>query len=128
MNGRTYQSACSNTEIYTETSNNFIDDIRMAEDGIDAYYNAKILKLMYCAGKLNGEAGEVAEAVFKAFRGGDIDGLKEKLFYELGDVMWYIASLCNILGISLDDVMSTNIEKLKDRKERGVIHGYGDER
>jgi len=34
---------------------------------------------------------------------------------ELGDVMWYIALLCATLNIGLDDVMETNIAKLKKR-------------
>lgn len=128
MNGRTYQSAAQVTEIYTDAANKFIDEIRTAEDGIDAYALGKILKLMYCAGKLNGEAGEIAEYVFKAFRSGDMEGLTDKLYFELGDIMWYVASLCNILGLSLDEVMAANIEKLHDRKDRGVIHGFGDDR
>jgi len=31
-------------------------------------------------------------------------------------------------NISMDDVAVTNIQKLADRKERGVITGAGDER
>ena len=31
---------------------------------------------------------------------------------ELGDIMWYIAQFCIALGISLEDVLDTNIQKL----------------
>ena len=39
-----------------------------------------------------------------------------------------ITSMCDNLGIKLSDVASSNIEKLHDRRKRGVIHGNGDNR
>lgn len=47
---------------------------------------------------------------------------------ELGDVCWMVAALATELGLSLDRIMEKNIEKLVDRKERGVIVGEGDNR
>lgn len=47
---------------------------------------------------------------------------------ELGDVCWMVAALATELGLSLDRIMEKNIEKLADRKERGVIVGEGDDR
>ena len=41
----------------------------------------------------------------------DIINIKE----ELGDVMWYIAGMCNTFGFSLEEVMQINIDKLKKR-------------
>jgi len=32
------------------------------------------------------------------------------------------------MGFSLDDIATSNINKLASRKERGVIHGDGDNR
>ncbi|WEL19255.1 nucleoside triphosphate pyrophosphohydrolase family protein [Candidatus Nanohalococcus occultus] len=78
----------------------------------------------YLALGLNGEAGEVAERVKKSIRdGNDLD-----LEKELGDVLWYLARLADELGFDLDDVAETNLDKLFDRKERGKIHGDGDNR
>lgn len=80
---------------------------------------------------LCGEAGEVAEKVKKIYRDNDGKFTKEHRFAikkELGDVLWYIANLANDLGITLQDVASTNINKLEDRKKRDKIHGNGDER
>ena len=47
---------------------------------------------------------------------------------ELGDAMWMIAELCTVSGLDLGEVMAENIEKLTDRKKRGVIDGNGDNR
>lgn len=38
---------------------------------------------------------------------------------ELGDVMWYVAMICHAMGFDLDDVMQTNIDKLKARYPGG---------
>lgn len=34
---------------------------------------------------------------------------------ELGDVMWYIAEVCNALGYDLGEIMAANITKLRAR-------------
>lgn len=78
-----------------------------------------------------GEAGEVVEKWKKivAYKDGVIsDEDKNELAKELGDVVWYIAVMADSLGLSLDDVMQRNVEKLKSRQERGVIRGAGDNR
>lgn len=126
-----YQAETKKTEIYTDASNKFVGKIRNAysADELDAYI--KFLSLMYCTGKLNGESGEIAEAVFKAFRGegGTItEELRQTILKELGDVQWYVARIADLAGFDLDEVMGENLKKLKDRQERGVLHGYGDER
>lgn len=80
---------------------------------------------------LTNEAGEVAGKVKKIFRdrGGVVtDDDRQALTAELGDVLWYVAELCTQLGISLEDVASRNVEKLRDRAERGVLGGDGDDR
>ena len=73
------------------------------------------------------EAGEVAGLRKRYLRDeGNID--PEKLVKELGDVLWYVAMIGKQYGISMDDVAVSNIKKLTDRQERGVITGVGDER
>ena len=47
---------------------------------------------------------------------------------ELGDVLWYVSNCCSELGLSMGDVAQGNIDKLFDRKDRGVIQGDGDDR
>lgn len=86
---------------------------------------------VYTALGLNGEAGEIAEKVKKVLR--DHDGDMSKLdtadiTKELGDVLWYLAMFAKSIGVTLDDVATTNVEKLASRAARGKIHGSGDNR
>jgi NTP pyrophosphatase (non-canonical NTP hydrolase) len=77
------------------------------------------------------EAGEVSGKFAKAVRDcdGKIDG--ERLLAikkELGDVCWFVAEIATCLGLSMEDIMQANLDKLASRKARGVIHGSGDNR
>ena len=74
-----------------------------------------------------GESGEVSEKVKKWLRG-DKELDKAELVKELGDIMWYITSLADDLGYSLQQVIDANVAKLKSRKARGVQKGDGDNR
>lgn len=67
---------------------------------------------------LTGEAGEVADMIKKyMFHGHSLN--HGELVKELGDCAWYLALLCTALGISLEEVMIANIEKLKRRYPEG---------
>lgn len=66
---------------------------------------------------LASEAGEVAGIMQKKYQGHEID--IEHMKKELGDCMWMIAEACEAFDISLDDVMQTNIDKLKARYPEG---------
>lgn len=83
--------------------------------------------VIYPALGLAGEAGEIAEKVKKSLRG-DKPLQNEEVVKELGDVLWYITSMADDLGFSLQDVINKNVEKLSSRKERGVVKGDGDNR
>jgi NTP pyrophosphatase (non-canonical NTP hydrolase) len=70
---------------------------------------------------LAGEAGEYVELVKKhVFHGKDID--RAKVVKELGDVLWYVAASARVLGIDLEEVASTNVEKLRQRYPEGYSH------
>jgi NTP pyrophosphatase (non-canonical NTP hydrolase) len=63
---------------------------------------------------LAGETGEVVDVIKKhLFQGHDLD--KTKIVDELGDVMWYIALICDCIGFDLDFVTARNILKLRKR-------------
>ena len=90
------------------------------------------------------EVGELTGKVAKAVRkeeitlfGNDLycglktpeDGgaeLHKGLIGELGDVLWFVSGICNVLGLSLEDVADANLAKLAERKKNGTIIGNGD--
>lgn len=96
-----------------------------------AVYPGRGNNLVYPVLGLTGESGEVAEKVKKLIRDKNYkisETFKEDIKKELGDVLWYIAAICYELGLSMEDVAKTNIEKLASRKARDRIHGEGDNR
>ena len=107
----------SKTAITTLTSNHGYGDI-------SAELLAQILGLV-------GESGEVAEKFKKIIRdkqGVISDEDKQELVKELGDILWYVNAVASLLGSSLDEVATKNIEKVLSRKQRGQTHGSGDNR
>lgn len=109
MNFSDYQKESRKTAMYPDKDHNFV----------------------YPTLGISGKSGEVAEKVKKILRDkeGKVDEEdKKEIAKELGDVLWYIAQLSSELGLDLDDVARGNIEKLRSRKERGVVHGNGDNR
>lgn len=121
-----YQDAAKNTAIYPNKNT--------------------VSGLMYTALGLTGEAGEIANKIKKIYRDelyyviATADSPSSHTAYaykpdvvdtiqkEIGDVLWYCAQICTELGINLGDAASSNLMKLKDRQERGVIGGNGDNR
>lgn len=83
----------------------------------------------YCAYGLFSESGEVS-GVLKKFLRGDYDRgeFEEKMKYEIGDVLWYVARLAAEFGFPLEDIARANLEKLTARKDNGTIKGDGDDR
>lgn len=75
------------------------------------------------------ESGEVAGLFKRLYRGDTTEGInKDRLTKELGDCLWYLAGVATDNGITLEDVAVTNLEKLLDRQNRGVLKGEGDNR
>ena len=67
---------------------------------------------------LAGEAGEFVDMAKKwLYHGHPID--HEAAAKELGDVLWYVAEACTVLGLDLEDVAERNIEKLRARYPDG---------
>lgn len=67
---------------------------------------------------LCGESGEAIDIVKKWLaQGHELN--KEKLAGELGDICWYLAETATALGLSLEDIMAANIEKLRKRYPEG---------
>ena len=92
---------------------------------------------------LNGECGELTDIFKKVlYHGKEFDAVDVML--ELGDILYYMTAICNILGMDLSEIMLNNNAKLMARYKNGysiqqsldrieeqsvnVIHGNGDNR
>lgn len=100
--------------------------------------------LIYMLGLLHEEAGELQGKINKAQRKGllraednhwawkgtleELTQFRDECLKELGDVCWACAGIAEEMSAELADVMQGNLDKLKSRKERGVIEGFGDNR
>lgn len=82
----------------------------------------------YLAVGLGAEVGEVQSLLAKAVRDSEGKVDKLKLMLELGDVLFFVATLAKHYDIELEQVATNNIVKLSDRKERNVLSGSGDNR
>ena len=65
-----------------------------------------------------GEAGEVVDIIKKVlYHAHALD--TSALCTEMGDLLWYMTLLCETVGLTLDDVMQANVEKLRQRYPAG---------
>ena len=79
--------------------------------------------LSMCVLGLVGEAGEVAELIKKHrfHRQPLVPAAIEK---ELGDVLWYLANLADVCGLSLERIAAVNLQKLRERHPAGFDPSY----
>lgn len=98
----------------------------------------------YMAEGMVGEMGEFMSKVAKGVRKGKMKvssntlvilapkrerpEIKEGLKAELGDILWFVSGMADVMEWTLEEVAQANIDKLASRKERGVIQGDGDNR
>jgi NTP pyrophosphatase (non-canonical NTP hydrolase) len=82
---------------------------------------ANIERLLTSAVGINAEGGEFMEIVKKMiFQGKPFtEDNREHMIIELGDIMWYVAQACMALNVSLDEVVSRNVQKLMKRYPGG---------
>lgn len=67
---------------------------------------------------LCGESGEAIDIVKKCLmHGHELD--KAHLAEELGDIAWYLAETATALGLTLEEILQANIDKLKARYPDG---------
>lgn len=74
--------------------------------------------LLNAALGLSGEVGELNDHIKKAlFHGHDFSA--EYMAKEIGDILWYIALMCEACGFSLEHIAQLNVDKLKARYPEG---------
>lgn len=76
-------------------------------------------------------AGRIAEIAKKTIR--DTDGViptnkYSELRHSLGEILLCLFDICAQWSINMDDVAQANIDKLFQRRDRGVLGGSGDNR
>jgi NTP pyrophosphatase (non-canonical NTP hydrolase) len=69
--------------------------------------------LIYYMG-LAAEAGEVLNDKVKMLKDGKVF-TQDEIASELGDVLYYVASIANINGVTLEQCYSNNLNKIKSR-------------
>lgn len=89
---------------------------KLAERTIDSGLDERCLEYHALHGMV-GEIGEMHSIYQKVYQGHELD--EEHLKKEVGDLLWFIAEYCTVLGWTLEDVMQTNIDKLKERYPNG---------
>ena len=113
--------------VTSECSTNFVD----FADRIGALdrQGANIERLLTAGVGINAEGGEFLEIIKKmVFQGKPWnEDNREHLIIELGDVMWYVAQATMALDISFDEVIDTNINKLKKRYPGGEFSAHKSE-
>ena len=87
---------------------------------------ANIERLLTAGVGINAEGGEFLEIIKKmVFQGKPWNrDNREHLIIELGDIMWYVAQATMALGISMEDVLDTNVKKLAKRYPEGTFDSY----
>lgn len=76
--------------------------------------------LAYSMGGVGGEAGEYVDVVKKhLFHDKPHDVSRDQALKELGDLLWGIAQAADAWGLSLSDVATVNIQKLRARYPDG---------
>lgn len=80
-------------------------------------YDRKNDKLAHALWGLASEAGEAAGIMQKVYQGHEFSA--DHLKKELGDVLWMVAEACDAMGWGMEDVMQTNIDKLRKRFPEG---------
>lgn len=74
-----------------------------------------------------GESGELVEKI-KKYKREDDPVYLAMAESEIGDVLWYLARLCDEIDVDLSEVADDNVAKLLDRADRDQITGQGDDR
>lgn len=77
------------------------------------------VQLLIMSNAFGGEAGELMNVIKKVYRddaGVVTETRRQDLISELGDNLWYLAAICNELGVTLDEVIEHNIQKINKRR------------
>jgi len=70
---------------------------------------------------LAGEVGELSTEFKKQIRDGkSYKVFQNKVIEELGDILWYLASISSVEGLSLESIAKANLKKIESRTPQGI--------
>ncbi len=109
-----YQELAEETEQHTEAKH-FTDELSVSQ----------MISLL----GLVGEVGSLMAEFKKRLRDREAHAhFRDRLAEELGDILWYLASVASKAGLSLEDIAIRNLDKTRDRWRPPVRHYlYDDE-
>lgn len=105
-----------------------IDDYQQAAAKYDFFEATRDLNSPYLMEKVLGfvgEAGEVADRFKKCIRDENniiSDDALRDLKKELGDTLWYLATIARYLNIPMSEIAQGNLNKLQKRLDDGTLH------
>ena len=107
-----------------------MSDLDAYQEQAFSYAKPSAKGLMYLVPGLAAEAGEVAGVYAKFLRDAnrDLYPIQDHLMKEIGDCLWFVASIAKLYDVKLSEVAKMNIDKLEGRLQRGTIGGSGNER
>lgn len=70
-------------------------------------------QILHALHGMTGEVGELHSLYQKVYQGHKFD--VEHAKKELGDLLWFVAEYCTVMGWNLEEVMQLNIDKLINR-------------
>ena len=102
------------SQVTSEPSTNFVDFAdRIGELDREG---ANIERLLTSGVGINAEVVNSLRSLRRWFSRQTLERRQqEHLIIELGDIMWYVAQATQSLGISMEEVLDTNIRKLSKR-------------
>ena len=107
-----------------------MSDLDAYQEQAFSYAKPSAKGLMYLVPGLAAEAGEVAGVYAKFLRDAnrDLYPIQDDLMKEIGDCLWFVASIAKLYDVKLSDIAKINIDKLEGRLQRNTIGGSGDNR
>ena len=93
----------------------FVDSLKAGK-----HSDTLLISMLHSAVGISGEAGELLDHMKKAvWQEHKID--LHYIALELGDILFYLTSMCNCVGTDINEVRKLNIEKLTKRYPDGVF-------
>ena len=114
------------------TSENYVENVVRSESVITEALTNRIssnenIRLLHAGMGMCTESAEFVDMMKKhIFYGKPLD--KVNLREEIGDLLWYIGLAVDVLGTTIDEVMTINIDKLKARYPENFTEHHAENR